>query len=706
MYNLADYEVCAESVLLNHGGVEDKDLVKLVNNDPNNADDDDNDDEMDTMSYSPYYLPSRLPNNLINTKSSFGILSLNAGSLSAKFNSLQTLLELLSTQNIHFPVICIQESWISDDSMLQLLQLEGYNAFHVNATSSTHGGVITYVQDTYDVTIKTLVNTSNLWDGLFLEIKHENLKNKIIVGNIYKPPKDNNNCDNINGFVSELEPILSELSNTNSEVLICGDYNINLLKTNSEQHFSYFFDTMLSHSFFPKITFPMRVNNSSGATLIDNIFCKLSSITLQTRAGILLDEISDHYPYFISLDISLKPTKPPRLVKKRLNSSKAIQDMLTDMTECDIRSKMNNDLSSDPNLNYDILHDHLTIMKDKHLPYKFEKFNKHKHKNNKWISFGIIRSIKTRDMMYLKFKRCNQQSVEYNTLKNNLHVFNYILKKTIREAKIQYYEKLFTQYKGDIKKTWQTISVIICKSNIKRKTLDKIIVDSKVIKDKQEICNKFNDFFANIGPKLASQIKPSSNKTYDTFLKRRVLTYFAFILVSENDVLKHLSSLRTKNSAGIDGISVKLLKRLSSALINPLTLIINQSLVTGIFPNKLKIAKVLLLFKKDDCAVMDNYRPISLLTAISKLFEKVVFSQLYDYFRNNDLFYDSQYGFLKNHSTEFAAMELTDKVLKDIDEKHITLAIFMDLSKAFDTLDHSILLRKLAYYGINGSALE
>ena len=100
MYNLADYEVGAESVLLNHGGVEDKDLVKRVNNDPNNADDDDNDDEIDTMSYSSYFLPSHLPNNLINAKYSFGILSLNAGSLSAKFNSLQTLLELLSTQHV------------------------------------------------------------------------------------------------------------------------------------------------------------------------------------------------------------------------------------------------------------------------------------------------------------------------------------------------------------------------------------------------------------------------------------------------------------------------------------------------------------------------------------------------------------------------------------------------------------------------------
>ena len=315
--------------------------------------------------------------------------------------------------------------------------------------------------------------------------------------------------------------------------------------------------------------------------------------------------------------------------------------MLSDMDTCDISSNMNHDLSTDPNLNYDILHDHITKRKEKHLPFKFEKFNKHKHNNNKWISFGIIRSIKTRDAMYLKFKRCKQHSIEYHTLKNNLHVFNCILTKAIREAKIQYHDNLFCQYKNDSKKTWQTISNIICKSNTKRKTLDKIMLDSKVIKDKEEICNKFNDFFVNIGPKLATQIKPVSNKTYDTFLKRRVLMSFSFTLVNENDVLKHLASLRTKNSAGVDGISVKLLKKLSPALINPLSLLINQSLVTGVFPKKLKIAKVLPLFKKDDYAIMDNYRPISLLTSISKLFEKVVFTQLYAYFRNNNLFYDS-----------------------------------------------------------------
>ena len=170
----------------------------------------------------------------------------------------------------------------------------------------------------------------------FLEISHENLKNKIIVGNIYKPPEHNNSSVNVKGFVSQLELLLRDLSNANSEVLICGDYNINLLKVNFEPHFSDFFDTMLAHSFFPKITFPTRVNNSSGATLMDNIFCELAPIALQIKFGILLDEISDHYSYFISFDICHNPNKLPKLVKKHVNNAKAIQDMVTDMKYCDI----------------------------------------------------------------------------------------------------------------------------------------------------------------------------------------------------------------------------------------------------------------------------------------------------------------------------------------------------------------------------------
>ena len=128
----------------------------------------------------------------------------------------------------------------------------------------------------------------------------------------------------------------------------------------------------------------------------------------------MLTDISDHYPYFIFVNVCQKANKPPRLVKKRLDNDRAIEDMLTDTDGCDISKKSHNDLYCDPNSNYCILHDHTVQMKDKHLPYKFEKFHKHKHKNNKWISFGTIRSIKTRDAMYLKFKFCNKHSSEYN----------------------------------------------------------------------------------------------------------------------------------------------------------------------------------------------------------------------------------------------------------------------------------------------------
>ena len=151
---------------------------------------------------------------------------------------------------------------------------------------------------------------------------------------------------------------------------------------------------------------------------------------------------------------------------------------------------------------------------------------------------------------------------------------------------------------------------------------------------------------------------------------------------------------------------MKLQKFLLPAVIKPLTIVINQSLATGIFPEKLKIAKVMPFYKNDDITLMDNYRPVSLFTSISKVFEKVVFTQLYEFFDKHNLFFSSQYGFRKKHSTEMAGLELTDKILKDIDNKDISLAIFMDLSKAFDTLDHQILLNKLKYCGVNDISLK
>ena len=133
---------------------------------------------------------------------------------------------------------------------------------------------------------------------------------------------------------------------------------------------------------------------------------------------------------------------------------------------------------------------------------------------------------------------------------------------------------------------------------------------------------------------------------------------------------------------------------MSPIILTPLTTIINQSLSTGIFPDQLKIAKVIPLYKKDDQYILDNYRPISLLPSLSKVFEKTVFLQLYEYLDKHNLLYKSQYGFRSLHSTEMASLEIIDIILKDLDKGKIPIGIFLDLSKAFDTLDHKILLKR------------
>ena len=222
--------------------------------------------------------------------------------------------------------------------------------------------------------------------------------------------------------------------------------------------------------------------------------------------------------------------------------------------------------------------------------------------------------------------------------------------------------------------------------------------------DKQVIADNFNRFFASIGEMNKTNTVEHMDSSYTDYLTNQIDSNFAFRLIDNRYTLKIIKDIKMSLSNGHDGISPELLKLVNDDISSCITLIINQSLTSGIFPDKLKIAKVTPVHKTCDKKHINNYRTISVLPVISKVFETVIFDQLTEYFTNNNLFNSQQYGFRKNESTELAALELIDRLLTQLKDFKIPVNFYMDLSKAFDSLSHDILLNKLTYYGVKNSA--
>ena len=280
------------------------------------------------------------------------------------------------------------------------------------------------------------------------------------------------------------------------------------------------------------------------------------------------------------------------------------------------------------------------------MPIIKSKFNKYKHKKTNWITFGILRSIKFRDNKYRRLRQTSLNTIEHHNLKFNLLSYNKILKKIIREAKLKFYQSKFEKYKTKSKEIWQTINEVINKKDTKTLPVFMIIENEKVT-DKSVIANKFNEYFNNIGHQMAGAIDVKSDCSFRDYLQSRCLTTFSFQSVSKNYIKNTIKNLNSKSSSGHDEISTNLLKQLD-ILIEPLTLIVNQSLRTGIFPDKCKISKIIPIYKKNDVHSIENYRPISLLSSMSKIVEKVVFDQLFSYFKNNGYFLKINMG-LRNY---------------------------------------------------------
>ena len=243
---------------------------------------------------------------------------------------------------------------------------------------------------------------------------------------------------------------------------------------------------------------------------------------------------------------------------------------------------------------------------------------------------------------------------------------------------------------------WDNYNLLI---NKKRPSshIEKLLMDNKQYEQPLSISNCLNNFFCNVPSILASQL-PKSNKSPTSYLSQKQ-KQFRFSHVSEIEIFLLLENLDRNKSFGCDKVHPLLLQTAAFQIYRPLTFILNLSINQGIFPDSMKLAKVVPIFKQGSRFVCNNYRPISVLSSISKIFEKCIFNQLMFYFTNNKMISPKQYGFRPGFTTSDCLIDLIEEIISSLDQgHHYVVFLFLDLSKAFDTVNHQILVEASLMY--------
>lgn len=570
-------------------------------------------------------------------------------------------------------IIVLTETWFSDT---YCDGFDDYCAFHVCRTNRRGGGVSIFVRNRYKVElIDKLCN--NIYEYCDIKIYVNNVIINIM--GVYRPPSD----VNIQEFTGIMERKLSLIDSTEL-CFVCGDLNIDLLNPNNTEQL--FFDMLRSYLFTSLITQPTRIGSNS-ISLIDHIW---SNSLSGFSSGVILNDISDHYMTFVYVPI---PTNEGDITFSFRDHS----DVCVEKFSIALTNYLNNRFSlySDINFNdrFSIFCDDIYDLYNKYCPVRMKSISV-KRIRRPWLGGDIIKNVNRKHKLFKLYKEGSLSFNIYNSFKNKLS-------RSIKTAKRNYFRFKLENNRRDLKQSWKFINMLLGKKIDKEKQID--IEDNGIITgDCYAVANIFNEYFANVGHSLDLLID-NRNINPVSYMAPSNPSSFYFCDTNTVEVSSVINSLPNKGSP-LNRIPTIIFKAVSSVISPVVSNLYNCSIREGIFPDYLKIGKLTPLFKKGLHTNKKNYRPITSLNILSKIFEKLTYSRCISFLNNFNILSNKQYGFRSEKSTADALLEYTDKAYKTLDAGDSFLTVFIDFSKAFDTVNHSILLKKLHHIGFRGNS--
>ena len=577
--------------------------------------------------------------------------------------------------NVKSSIMCFSETWFKHETKADI---EGYNSFHAYRDEDRiGGGVSIYVSEEF--------KSVYLSDVSFVSDVIEICGVKIAIGSefinvlgVYRIPDK--------AKLPEFDEVLNDvLSNfhANDCIFLVGDLNLDTISPNNHEINSV--NNLISHSLSPFINLPTR-----GTACLDHIWTnKMSEMT----AGIFPIDITDHMPVFITFPV-VSANKSEFYIKSFRDHSKKCLDLFERSLKSFAEAY---EVGNDINNAVCLFQDKLFEMYDSCCPIRKKSISNNRYLKP-WIRDNHVRCIDTKYRLFRSYKSGSVSFEYYNRYKN-------IVTTLLRRAKENYYKNKFNDAICNARKTWRLLNDLVSNGRSrKKKGISEVRVRDSTVQNPAEIAEHFNSHFCSVSAALDSKI-PYCNKSPLSYMGQSSVTSFYAGPTSEDEVELIIKRLNCRSSFPRSIPSFVFVKyaRIISTIISKL---FNASITEGQFPNILKVARVIPIFKAGLREIINNYRPISTLGVISKIFEKLMCKRLNSYLRSRNILVKTQYGFRENSSTEDAILEFMDYTYDAIHNSECLFAVYIDLSKAFDTVNHNTLLKKLQHIGIRGRIFD